>query len=289
LNHPSGQLAEAALSRLFKRKLSKDDGLPAELKPHFHRIATAEDGSGVLGRVILASRLNNLYLLDRAWTSDNLLRKLEWSSTEAPALWEGYLWAPRCSPELLAAFKKSFLETVARSDEFGEHSTNLRRLFAAVCIYNEGALTLQEMRKAIHGFDSNGLADVLAVFSDLLRGAGEKAPTLWGDRIGPWLKNNWPATKEKQSGRTSLRAAEMAISGSTAFPLIAEWAMDFLAPSQHVDSIIWRLGETDLAERYSSVVLRLLSKLVPNNAENWVYHGLNKIMQKMASASPELS
>jgi hypothetical protein len=289
LNHPSGQLAEAALTRLFERKLSKDDGIPAELKTYFDSIATAEDTGGVLGRVILCSRLNNLFLLDRAWTSDKLIPKLEWRSPEAPALWEGYLWAPRCSPELLAAFKKSFLETVARSDEFGEHSTNLRRLFALACIYNDGAFTLQEMRKAIHGFDSNGLADTLALFSDLLRGAGEKALTLWSDRIGPWLKNNWPTTKEKQSGRTSLRAAEMAINSHDAFPLIAEWALDFLLPSEHVDQLLWRLGESDLAERYPSIVLRVLSKLVPDNAESWEYHGLREILQKISSTSPELS
>lgn len=180
LNHPSGQLTEAALTRLFKRNLSKDDGLPEELKTHFDRIATAEGVSGVLGRVILSSRLNNLYRLDRKWTSDRLLPKLEWSSPEARDLWHGYLWAPRCSPELLVAFKKSLLETVARSKEFGEQSANLRRLFAALCIYNDGALTPQEMRTAIHGFDPEGLADVLALLSDLLRGAGEKALAGYG-------------------------------------------------------------------------------------------------------------
>jgi hypothetical protein len=102
------------------------------------------------------------------------------------------------------------------------------------------------------------------------------------------VANNWPATKEKQSGRTSLSAAEMAMNGNDAFPLIVEWAMDFLAPSQHIDRIIWRLAETDLAERYPSGVIRLLSKLVPDNCENWVYHGLNEILQKIASASPQL-
>jgi hypothetical protein len=289
LNHPSGQLAEAALTRLFERKLSKDDGLPEQLKPHFDTIASAEDSGGVLGRVMLASRLNNLYLLDRAWTSDKLIPKLEWSSPEAPALWEGYLWAPRCSPELLAAFKKSFLETVVRSNEVEDHSTNLRRLFAAVCIYDDGALTPQEMRKATHSFDSKALADLLALFSDLLRGAEQKAPTLWNDRIGPWLKKYWPTTKEKQSERSSLLAAEMAINGKEAFPLIAEWAMDFLLPAEHVDQLLWRLQESDVTERYPSIVLRVLSKLVPDGAGSWVYRGLREILQKVSSASPELS
>ncbi len=87
---------------------------------------------------------------------------------------------------------------------------------------SDGALTPQEMRKATHSFDSKALGDLLALFSDLLRGAEQKAPTLWNDRIGPWLKKYWPTTKEKQSGRNSLLAAELAINGKEAFPLIVE-------------------------------------------------------------------
>jgi hypothetical protein len=178
---------------------------------------------------------------------------------------------------------------VVRSNEFGDHSTNLRRLFAAVCIYDDGALTPQEMRKATHSFDSKALADLLALFSDLLRGAEQKAPTLWNDRIGPWLNKYWPTTKEKQSERTSLLAAEMAINGKEAFPFIAEWAMEFLLPAQHVDQLLWRLQESDVNERYPSIVLRVLSKLVPDGAGSWVYRGLREILQKISSASPELS
>jgi len=289
LNHPSGQLAEAALTRLFKRNLSKDDGLPKELETKFDTIAATEGVNGVMGRVILCSRLNNLYLIDRRWTTDKLLPKLEWSSAEALPLWHGYLWAPRCSPELLAAFKKSFLATMAHSREFGEQSSNLHRLFAAICIYADGILTHQEMRTTAHSLDADGLADVLALLSDLLRGAGEKALTLWNDRIRPWLQENWPFTKDKRNERTSISAAEMAINGKEAFPLIADWAMDFLVPSQHVAHIMYRLKETDLTERHPSHVLRLLSKLVPDDAAPWEYHGLKEILQKLSLALPEIS
>jgi len=100
-------------------------------------------------------------LIDRKWTSEHLLPKLDWRSPEAEPLWHGYLWAPRCSPELLGAFKKSLLETLTRGDDFGEKATNLYRLFVGVCIYIEDGLTLQEMRKGIHSLDAKALADVL--------------------------------------------------------------------------------------------------------------------------------
>jgi hypothetical protein len=77
LNHPSGQLAESLLTRLFKRKLEKDDSLPGDLRGYFENIGTAAGVGGVMGRVILCSRLNSLYLLDRKWTADHLLSKLD--------------------------------------------------------------------------------------------------------------------------------------------------------------------------------------------------------------------
>jgi hypothetical protein len=46
------------------------------------------------------------------------------------------------------------------------------------------------MQKALRSFDSNGLADLLAVFSDLVRGEEEKALVLWTGQIGLWLKKN---------------------------------------------------------------------------------------------------
>jgi len=288
LNHPSGQLAEAILTRLFKRKLEKDNGLPGDLRGYFESIGTASGVGGVMGRVILCSRLNNLYLLDRKWTTEHLLAKLDWKSSEAQSLWHGYLWAPRCSPELLGAFKKSLLEAIQRGVDFGEKATNLYRLFIGACIYIEGGFTLQEMRKGIHSLDAKALAEVLRFLSELMRGAEDKALTLWNEKIATWLQEVWPVTKEKHDERTSTAAAEMAINGGEAFPLILKWASDFLVPSQHIDRLLWQLKESNLTEHYPQQVLKLLSKVVPDNAPSWAYHGLAEIVQRMSTGSAEL-
>jgi len=122
----------------------------------------------------------------------------------------------------------------------------------------------------------------------LLRGAEEKALALWNERIGAWLQNVWPATKEKHDERTSTAAADMAINGGTAFPLILNWASDFLVPSQHVDRLLWRLKEGNLIERYPKQILKLLSKVVPDSAPAWAYHGLTEIVRRVGAASPEV-
>jgi hypothetical protein len=174
LNHPGGRLAEALVVRLFTRKLKNDDGVPEGLRERLDQLADETEMAGLMARVMLASRLNSFYMLDRQWTSLHLLPRLDWSSSEAFPLWSGYLWAPRSSPELLAAYKKQLFETVVRSNQFGEQATNLRRLFAAICIHADGRLKLPEMRRAIHTFDTNGLADLLSMASDSLRAAGTR-------------------------------------------------------------------------------------------------------------------
>jgi hypothetical protein len=164
----------------------------------------------------------------------------------------------------------------------------LYRLFTGVCIYIEGGLTLQEMRKGIHSLDAKALAEVLRFLSELLRGAENKALTLWNEKIATWLQEVWPVTKEKHDERTSTAAAEMAINGGEAFPSILKWASDFLVPSQHIDRLLRRLKESNLTDNYPQPVLTLLAKVVPDNAPGWAYHGLAEIAQRMGAGSPEL-
>jgi hypothetical protein len=290
LNHSSGQLTEAALNLLFRDKRSRDEGLPDEFRSRFNKIATDDTSRGTLGRVILCSRLNNLYLLDGAWTLEQLLPRLDWSTEfEAGSMWRGYLWAPQCSLELFAAFKKNFLETVERSQEFGEQATNLRRLFTEICVYADGELTKQEITKTVHKFDASGLADVLLMISDLLRGAGEKSSSLWNERIRPRLLANWPANREKQNERTSSAVAEMVLNSGEAFEAVMDWAEPYLMPVHQPDRIIWRLNETQIAENHPDGALRLLFKVVSGDALSWTLHELGDVLKRIAAAEPSVT
>lgn len=288
LNDPRGKLTEGLLFRLAAREPTKGNGIPVELKPRFDRVVTAPGESGILCRVILASRLNYLYLLDRAWTSEHLLSKLDWQSSEAFALWSGYLWAPQSSPELLSAYKDSLVRAVMQSEEFGEQGVNLRRLFAGVCIYTDGILTPAEMTKVMRSFDPKGLADVLSLLSDSLRGAGEKSETLWNERIGPWLKKTWPVAKEKQNERTSVAIAQMVINGGKALPTILEWAQPYLRPTQHIDGVVYRAQENATVDQFPAEMLQLLVWTVPEETPSWLAHLIEKVIQTVQIKAPQL-
>jgi len=289
LNHPKGKLAEALLFRLFARKLENDGGLPFDLKGRFDLIAQDTDASSVPARVILASRLNSLYLLDRGWTSHNLLSKLDWNtSSEAAALWSGYLWPPYSSPDLLAAYKEQFLQTLMRSEELGEYATNLSRLFTAACIHTSGILTASEMIRVTRSFNSNGLADMLVMLSESLRAANDKAKILWKDKIGPWLKQTWPVSKEKQSERTSVAIAQMAISGNDAFPMILEWAQPYIRPAQNFNHILWRAQENGVVERFPEYLLQLLVWHVPEAPPSWSSRELKEVLDNIRKSAPQL-
>jgi hypothetical protein len=80
----------------------------------------------------------------------------------------------------------------------------------------------------------------IAVFA---RFVGVRAETFMHAREEMALGVRLPATTEKRHERTSIAAANMAISGGRAFPLIVGWFTDFLISSEHVDQLIWSLAQ----------------------------------------------
>ena len=288
INHPAGTEAEALLDRLWKRPLTKGAGIPQELKPRFDSIANADEESAHLARVILASRLHSLFWLDPEWTAERLLTKLEWNSPEALNLWQGYLWAPRVSPELLSAYKTQFLQAFDRSNQLGEWAENLYHLFASICVNLEGLLSVGEMRRAVANSSADGLTWILHTFRDLLRGAENKAGELWRERIGPWLTKIWPTALEKQHPRIATAAAEMAVYSGDGFPAACVFVMQrVIVPVEHFDTVCFRVEDTDMASRYPKEVLALLDALAGQSTPNWQFHLLPEILKKITTAQPK--
>ena len=133
-----------------------------------------------------------------------------------------------------------------------------------------------------------GLADVLSLLSDSLRGAGEKSETLWNERIGPWLKKTWPVAKEKQNERTSVAIAQMVINGGKALPTILEWAQPYLRPTQHIDGVVYRAQENATVDQFPAEMLQLLVWTVPEETPSWLAHLIEKVIQTVQIKAPQL-
>lgn len=127
INHPAGVLAEALLSRLWSLELRTGSGIPNEFSDRFDIILSGETLAHQLAQVILASRLPQLFQLDRDCAVTKLIPLMHiGSKAETPGLWQGYLWAPRLWPDLLMAIKRPFLDALAHSSTLGgEHGRQL--------------------------------------------------------------------------------------------------------------------------------------------------------------------
>ncbi|VAX10966.1 hypothetical protein MNBD_GAMMA25-1 [hydrothermal vent metagenome] len=101
INRPVGIITEAVIERFTQCKLEADQGIPEpEYLSMVTRIMTEDKGVCLLGRVILSSRLQYFYAIDREWTISYLLPKFNFANNaEAKYIWQGYLWAPRITAD----------------------------------------------------------------------------------------------------------------------------------------------------------------------------------------------
>ena len=113
MNHPAGELAEAALIRLWKYELRAGAGFPPSVRTYFTVIA--EDPNGHFGRVMLATRLYYLFELDPEWTAEHLIARLSPKrSKEAADLWSAYGWSPTIGPGPFPSIQGAISRILAR-------------------------------------------------------------------------------------------------------------------------------------------------------------------------------
>jgi hypothetical protein len=155
INHPFGNLAEVLIKRFWATKPEPNHGL-GSLAARFTAIATASGDSAWCGRVILATALHPLFVVDPTWTKGHLLPYFNWQQGEdAPRLWDGYLCSPRLTVSLLAQLKPQLLEAFKRIERL-DNWANLCALLAAIGLAGTGDVTAQEVRESIRAMGARG-------------------------------------------------------------------------------------------------------------------------------------
>ena len=259
MNHPAGELAEAALIRMWKYELRAGAGFPAAVRTYFTVIA--EDPNGHFGRVMLATRLYHLFALDPEWTAEHLIARLSPKrSEEAADLWSAYGWSPRLGPDLFQAFKEPFLEFLRHSREGDRRLANLRGMFLTVCLETPGELTEQEIRGVVKTMSEEALKTVLGRLKGRLRGDPTERAAIWHDKVYPWLHAYWPREANRNTAGTSESILDLVVECGEAFPCAAKWSLDYLRPL--AGRGLYRLRENGPAKHHGEWVLRILAEVV---------------------------
>jgi len=259
LNHSAGILAEAALVRLWKYEPKTGAGFPAQVRPYFDAID--DDPEGHLGRVMLATRLYHLFAVDPIWTREHLLSRLSPAdSDEARDLWSAYGWSPTVGPDLLEAYKGSFLDMLCRADGVDRRTRGLRDLFMTICLEAPGELTPYDIRRVVGSLSQEGLADVLRGLEKSLKGEPAERARIWREKTQPWLERYWPQAAARNTAATSVAMLDMLVEAGDAFPEAVQWSLPYLQTTSGLGLSF--LLEAGHAGRHPSSMLSLLDAVV---------------------------
>ena len=287
LNHAAGKLAEAALVRLWKYEPATGEGLPLSIRSYFDTIVNEPNGK--LGRVMLSTRLYNLFAIDRDWVEKHLIPLLNLrSSEEARDLWSAYGWSPAVGPDLLLAFKDSFFEILSDGDESNQRRDNLMRLFMTICLEAPNELTKKEIHNVIGSVSEEALETVLGSLKFRLDGSPTERAGIWRDKVHPWLREYWPKAAVRNTATTSEAMLDMLVECGDAFEDAASWSLFYLRPLEGHN--LYRLSKSGHAERHPDSVLQVLDRIVIANV--FPVHQksiLRRILDALRTVRPDMT
>ena len=282
LNDSAGKLAEAALIRLSKHGAKVGGGIPAAVRAYFDAISADPDGR--LGRVMLATRLHYLFSVDPDWVEEHLIRRLDpCRSEEAGDLWYAYGWSPTIGPDLLQAFKKSFLDVLCDSDRYGLERGKLTSLFMAICLEAPSELSAQEIRRVADSMSEEALKTALGCLKQRLQGDASARARIWNAKLHPWLREYWPKVEVRNTSQTSRAMLNMMVECGDAFPDAVQWSLAYLRPLDGHG--LHRLGANECAEKHPQWLLRVLERVIVQDVLPFHQrHTLREILDKLQIA-----
>jgi hypothetical protein len=288
INHPVGDLTQALLNFWFRREPNDKDGVPVDIEPVLTRLCDTGISCYRHGRVLLGSRLIPLFRVDKSWTEAHLLPLFDWNDNaiEAKAAWEGFLWAPRLYPPLMAAFKDEFLLTANHFEDLGKHKRQFAGFLTYAALELSSGFTADDFRSAIRALPQEGLEQVAQALVQVLGGAGEQREEYWLNRIQPFWKTIWPKSHEMASDNIASTLARLCVAARGEFSSALTELVDWLKPIAHPYFVVNQLAKSGLAKRFPEDALRFLDALIDDQI--WAPRELQQCLDEIAEAMPAL-
>ena len=284
LNDAAGKLSEAALVRLWKYELAPGSGVPSAVRAYFDAIAGDPDGQ--LGRVILATRLHQLFAIDPDWSREHLIARLSpGNSEEAGPLWSAYGWSASVGPDLLRAFKDSLLEVLCDGRDLGRGGERLTTLFMTICLEAPDELTKQEIGRVVGSMSERSLKTSVRSLQNRLTGNQDDRAQIWRARIAPWLREYWPRLADRNTSGTSLAILELLLECGDAFPEAVVWALPYLRPLEGRGLV--GIGRNEQVKRHPEAMLDVLDRVsVENILPPHQRYSLRQALDAVVEAEP---
>ncbi len=287
INHPVGYLTEALIGRLWVRKPKTKSLLPGNIKERASKIVAGQEIGNLLGGVIFSSSLKDLFLIDPVWTSRYLIPAFDWADEKkALAMWQGYLWSPRMTPDLWILMKDFYIEALKRHKDLGSNKDNLLQLFTFLCLDPAGLISKKEAREILGIIDNEGRQEIAETIYRYLNDSKEQSTDLWTERISPWIDAVWPKDIQTTDSDTSSKFALAAIVTGAAFSQAVKQLENLLIPIEDFSYQVTLLKENKHPENYPKESLLLLSKIVSTDCQ-WPQEELREVLNQIKNAWPE--
>lgn len=289
INHPVGYVTEALLRWWYRRSLEDGQGLPEELKTTFTKLCDTRIDKFRHGRVLLAAHVIALFRVDRDWATQHLLPLFDWqqSETEARAVWEGFLWAPRLYRPLMEVLKPAFLNTACHYTALGECNRQYASLLTFAALDPDDIFTITELAAATRALPRDGLHEAAQALVRALEGAGDQRADYWTNRVIPYLRTIWPKTRDNISPAIAESLGRLCVAAQDAFPEALALLRAWLQPPAHPDYLVHRLHEAGLCGRFPEQALDFLS-LVIGDQTQWLSRDIGACLEAIRMAAPGL-
>ncbi len=307
-NEPVGIITRSIIHILAMEDPKKDSTIPEPFLRYLNKIINCRDESLNLGKAILASELNYFYNIDPEWTKNNLLPKFSWyNPTEAAAIWQGYLWNPSGSLEILALIKDSLLKTFDHTNNFEDLSKKkLYRFFTIICLEHPRFYQKDEKQTIINSFSKESLIIVaLTLWQNVEKKQNNEKlhEKMWKYSLKEFVQDIWPKNKDKKDPKISWYLALMIIALGSDFPEALKILEHILDPFSDVDfhdiwNFLQRLNEKNIAGIYPNEIWNLLKILLPEGyktfnqydafSKQWGNEELKKVINQLETNKPEI-
>lgn len=287
INNPVGHATEAILDWWYQTNPEVGSELPEPVKARLMILTNPAIKGFIHGRIIMAAHLRSLYSADPEWTAQHLLPYFDWGTnpTEAQGAWEGYLWMPRISAELLNAFKAPFLETALKYNCLGEHDKQYASLLVVAALELRDHFRIGELREAFNALPKEGLAEAAKMLARSLGSAENRRSDYWTHRVKPLIESAWPKSHDKRTGNESSAFMEICIYADSFFLEAFNFLRPMLVRTTHFYMPVKALADSQLATQYPLEALALLNAIV-DESEQWPPEELSICLEQIISVEP---
>jgi hypothetical protein len=297
LNAPAGRLAEIAVKKLPKGSTTTE--LAEAMRVRLDKLVDAPGTPGKLARVRLAAEVS--YLFDRIpiWTSARIVPLFDWSSEDAPDVWQARKYSPQIgSPELFSLIKKPFLEMFKRRDVLPDDIETFAEWLTVILLTNRFRnedfypLTSSEVRAALRRAGPDALSNVAHRFAIELEAAKpEERAQLWRTVVGPTFQAIWPLDVDLQTNATTFKLVQVLRATGEAFGQAADVIIPFIRPDDpRSHSTVFSLAEAPDVFYASAPakVLDLLAAIIGDTPIRPIY-ALGKVLARVRTIDPMLA